>query len=122
MEAGFTLRGLAAKVEVSPAHLSDIEHNRRRPSGDLLRRIVQALRKSGATIEALEPLVTGIDPELREWIATTPGVRQLLHAVKKSGRAPLEILPVIERIVARQPGVRKPTTRTSGPAGAGTPA
>ncbi|OGS41115.1 MAG: hypothetical protein A2506_11880 [Elusimicrobia bacterium RIFOXYD12_FULL_66_9] len=110
-EAGLTLRGLAETLEVSAAHLSDIEHNRRRPSDDLLRRIARALRKAGATLEALEHLATGLDPETREWAASTPGVRKLLRALKQSGRHPLEILPAIEKAVGRKrpgPGRKAP--------------
>jgi len=94
-EAGITLRGLAATVEVSAAHLSDIEHNRRRPSDDLLRRIAHALRKTGATFESLDHLATGLDPDIREWAASTPGVRKLLRTLKQSGQHPLAILGVV---------------------------
>jgi transcriptional regulator with XRE-family HTH domain len=112
-EAGFTLRGLAATVEVSAAHLSDIEHNRRRPSDALLRRIARALRSTGATFESLDHLATGMDPGLREWAASTPGVRKLLRTLKQSGRHPLEILPALEKIVARQAARKKPPAPTS---------
>jgi transcriptional regulator with XRE-family HTH domain len=101
-EAGMTLRGLAATLEVSAAHLSDIEHNRRRPSNELLRKIARALRKAGATFESLEHLATGLDPDTREWAASTPGVRKLLRTLKQSGRHPLDILPAIEKAVGRK--------------------
>lgn len=108
-EAGITLRGLAATVEVSAAHLSDIEHGRRRPSEALLRKIARALRKAGATFESLEHLATGLDADTREWAASTPGVRKLLRTLRQSGRHPLEILPVLEKAVRRKriPKVRK---------------
>ncbi len=67
-EAGLTLRGLAATLGVSAAHLSDIEHNHRRPSDDLLRKIARALRKAGATFASRHgigpryPRVGRIDP------------------------------------------------------------
>lgn len=111
-DAGITLRGLAAILEVSAAHLSDIEHNRRRPSDDLLRRIARALRKAGATLGALEHLATGLDPDTREWAASTPGVRQLLRAVKQSGRHPLDILPALEKVVRRKGTGKARRTRT----------
>jgi transcriptional regulator with XRE-family HTH domain len=103
-EAGSTLRGLAATLDISPAHLSDIEHNRRRPSDELLRKIASALRKSGATFDALERLATGLDPDTREWAATTPGVRRLLRALKQSGRNPLDVLLLLEEIIGREEG------------------
>lgn len=107
LQAGITLRGLAASLQVSAAHLSDIEHNRRRPSERLLRRIAHELRSVGATFASLEELVTGVDPEVREWVASTPGVRKLLRKVKESGTKPAEIIRVIEKVVARKKSVKK---------------
>ena len=102
MEAGLTLRGLAASLCVSAAHLSDIEHNRRRPSDELLRKIARTLRKAGASFESFERLATGLDPDIREWAVTTPGVRKLLRALKRSGLPPLDILPDIEKVIERR--------------------
>ena len=106
LQAGITLRGLAARVQVSAAHLSDIEHNRRRPSEKLLMAITNELKHVGATFESFDRLGTGIDPETREWIASTPGVRKLLRAVKESGSQPHEILheilPLLQKRVARK--------------------
>jgi transcriptional regulator with XRE-family HTH domain len=101
-EAGITLRGLGAMLGVSAAHLSDIEHNRRRPSDDLLRKIAHALRKTGGTYESLEHLATGLDADTREWVASTPGIRKLLRVLKQSGRHPLDILPALEKVVGRR--------------------
>jgi len=91
LRAGFTLRGLAADLDVSAAHLSDIEHNRRRPSERLLRKIADKLRKVGATYDALEQLISGIDTKTREWAASTPGARALLRLLLEAGRDPQEI-------------------------------
>ena len=41
---GFTLRGLAAELEIAPAYLSDIEKGRRNPSDEKLKAIIDALR------------------------------------------------------------------------------
>lgn len=98
-QAGMTLRGFSKKVRVSAAHLSDIEHNRRRPSEALLRRIASQLRKVGTTFDALEQHVTGLDPVTRDWVATTPGARTLLRKVAESGRDPRDLLPALEMIV-----------------------
>jgi transcriptional regulator with XRE-family HTH domain len=112
-KAGMTLRGLAVTVEASAGHLSDIEHNRRRPSDDLLRRIARALRKAGATYESLDHLATGMDSDIREWAASTPGVRRLLRTLKQSGQHPLKILPALEKAVGgkRAPAKRPPRTK-----------
>src|SRR5687768_16881570 len=95
--AGITLRGLAAGLNISAPHLSDIEHNRRRPSEKLLRKIATKLGDVGATFESLELLVTGVDPAAREWVASTPGVRALLRKIVESGRSPHEIMITLEK-------------------------
>ena len=41
---GFTLRGLAAELEIAPAYLSDIEKGRRNPSDEKLKAIIDVLR------------------------------------------------------------------------------
>jgi transcriptional regulator with XRE-family HTH domain len=115
--AGSTLRGLATQLEVSPAHLSDVEHDRRRPSEPLLRRIAHELRGVGATFAALELLVTGIDPRTREWAAATPGARALLRTVLDSGQDPQELMRALEKTIqlkARAKTKGRPTGRKGG--------
>ena len=107
-----TLRGLAGTLEVSAAQLSAIEHNRRRPSDDLLRKITRALRKVGATFESLEPLATGLDPDTRDWVASTPGVRMLLRTLKQSVQHPLDTLPDPEKVVGRKRSGKRRQDRT----------
>ena len=106
-DAGMTLRGLARQVEVSAAHLSDIEHDRRRPSEALLRRIARGLRGVGATFEALEAHVTGLDAATRDWVASTPGARALLRKVLQLSKDPRELLPVVEKVVRRKTNRKK---------------
>ncbi|HET9253253.1 MAG TPA: helix-turn-helix domain-containing protein [Candidatus Eisenbacteria bacterium] len=103
LQAAIPLRGLAARLGISPAHLSDIEHSRRRPSEQLLRKIASELCDVGASFEALELLVTGADPETREWLGSTPGVRALLRTIIESGRSPQEINLVLQKSL----GLRK---------------
>jgi transcriptional regulator with XRE-family HTH domain len=97
--AAFTLRGLAADLDVSAAHMSDIEHNRRRPSEKLLRKIADKLRKVGATYDSLANLVSGIDTETREWAASTPGARALLRRLLEAERDPQEIHRALEKLI-----------------------
>jgi transcriptional regulator with XRE-family HTH domain len=97
LEAEITLRGLAVRLGISAAHLSDIEHNRRRPSEKLLQKIADELRESGTTLASLELLVTGLDRETRDWAATTPGARAVLRRVLESGRSPDEILRALDK-------------------------
>lgn len=102
LRAGTTLRGFAAKLVISAAHLSDIEHNRRRPSEKLLRKIAHELRGVGATHESLERLATGIDPEAREWVTSTPGARAVLRRLVQSGLDPEDLLRALEKTIARK--------------------
>ena len=102
VRAGITLRGLAATVEASAAHVSDIEHDRRRPSDELLLRIADALQSVGATFELFDRFATGLDIETREWAASTPGVRKLFRVVRLSGHPPLDLLPGFEQVIRRK--------------------
>jgi transcriptional regulator with XRE-family HTH domain len=99
LRAGCSLRGLATDLEVSAAHLSDIEHNRRRPSEKLLRRIADKLRKVGATYDSLEQLTSGIDTKTREWAGSTPGARALLRRLLEANRDPQEIHRALEKLI-----------------------
>lgn len=96
-----SLRGLAAKLGISAAHLSDIEHNRRRPSEELLQRIAHELESVGTTFASLEMLVTGLDRETREWAASTPGARAVLRRVLETGKKPDEILRALDKAFGR---------------------
>lgn len=102
LASGLTLRGFATKLSVSAAHLSDIEHDRRRPSEKLLRKIAYELRGVGAKFESLELLVTGVDPGTRDWVASTPGVRALLRRIQESGRLPEEIMVALEKSLGQR--------------------
>ena len=110
-QAGFTLRGCAAILKISAAHLSDIERSLRRPSEKLLKAIAHELRAVGATVQAFDLLITGVDPETREWAASTPGVRNLLRALKESGMQPHEFLPILQKHIARKKGGKPVETK-----------
>jgi transcriptional regulator with XRE-family HTH domain len=101
-QAGYTLRGLGAKLDVSAAHLSDIEHNHRRPSEQLLRGLAYELRGTGATFTALEVHLTGIDAQTAVWASITPGVRELFRRVRESGLRPTDLLRALERAITRR--------------------
>jgi len=110
LRAGFTLRGLAADLGVSAAHLSDIEHNRRRPSEKLLRKISDKLRKVGATYESLERLISGIDAKTREWAASTPGARALLRRLLDTDQDPRKIHRALEKLLGPRRKRKSPRT------------
>ena len=100
-QSGYSLRGLGSKLDVSAAHLWDIEHNRRRPSEKLLRGIAHELRGTGTTFKALEVYLTGIDAQTVEWAAITPGVRVLFRRVRESGLRPPDLLRGMEKVITR---------------------
>ena len=105
-QAGLSLRAFAAELDISAAHLSDIEHDRRRPSERLLRKIAHELRDVGAAFHSLEMLVTGLDRETREWAASTPGARAVLRKILESGQDPAGILRVLDEAFADRDGRR----------------
>jgi transcriptional regulator with XRE-family HTH domain len=112
LHAGFTLRGLASDLDVSAAHLSDIEHNRRRPSEKLLRKIADKLRKVGGTYESLQHLTSGIDTETREWAAKTPGARALLRRLLEADIDPQEIHRALEKLLGKRQKRKRPKGRS----------
>src|SRR5262249_11876703 len=99
-KAGYTLRKFATDyLNVSAAHLSDIEHNRRRPSKELLEKIVNHLKHVGATYESLDRLNTRLEPEIQRWVSEQPAARQLLRKVKESGQDPRDVLRKLEQVL-----------------------
>jgi len=95
--ADVTLRELARRVGVTAAHLSDIEHDRRRPSEELLRGIARELAGAGADYERLKLLDRGLDADAREIIRRHPAVGEMLREMEKSGRSPLDIIRDLQR-------------------------
>ena len=94
--ADLTLRELARRVGVTAA-LSDIEHDRRRPSEELLRSITRELAHVGAIYEELKLLDTGLDPDARAIIRKHPAVGEMLREMERSGRSPIDIIRDLQR-------------------------
>lgn len=90
--ADMPLRELARRLDISAAHLSDIEHSRRMPSDELLQGIVRELQPVGATYEGLRQLDPRLEADLEQWVAGTPEVRQLLREAKDSGLSARDVL------------------------------
>ncbi|MBU2501571.1 helix-turn-helix domain-containing protein [bacterium] len=109
LASGLSLRGLSARLHVSAAHLSDIEHGYRRPSDALLERIIYELSNVGSNATELMLMMTGLDETTRRWAATTPGVRALLHRCIATGQPPAELIRALDRIYPPPPG--DPTKR-----------
>lgn len=106
LRLGTTLRTFATRVGVSAAHLSDIEHDRRHPSAELLQRIAGELKSVGVTFKALDLLESRLEPEIQDWVADTPEVRQMLRAVHASRRNPRDVLEELQRVLKTNKGKR----------------
>jgi len=104
LEAEVTLRAFARGLGHTPAHQSDIEHGRRMPSEDVLKRTAKALERVGATYEGLKELDTRLDRDLQKWVQKNDAARALLRESKDSGRPVAELL---EEFRARQEAHQK---------------
>lgn len=104
LEAEFTLRGFAGAIGISAAHQSDIEHGRRMPSDEVLRKTAAKLAKVGATYEMLRALDSRLGTEVQEWVRQSPEVGQMLRKFKESGRSPRDMLKQLEQMLKDEEG------------------
>lgn len=108
LEAEYTLRGFAELVDISAAYQSDIEHDRRVPTEDVLRRISKVLaRKVRVTYDELRDLSVRIDDELQQLVQSTPEIGRLLREVKQSGRPARDVLRELQEQLQREREERK---------------
>lgn len=84
-ELDIPLRKFAEKVDVSPAHMSDIENGNRNPSDELLVKIANILR---TFVEELKKFDSRINPDVRKWAESHPSVGVMLRRLKDSGQDP----------------------------------
>lgn len=73
------LRKAATTLGISPAFLSDIERDRRKPSPELLAKIGEVLGVPLAELEALDPR---IDQEVRKWLEERPEIAQTVRRLR----------------------------------------
>lgn len=98
LQADYTLRGFAELIGISAAYLSDIEHDRRVPTDEVLRRIADALgRRVAVTFETLQRLSTRLGSDVEQMVQQTPEVGQLLREVKQSGRPVGDVIRDLQR-------------------------
>jgi transcriptional regulator with XRE-family HTH domain len=97
LAAGLSLRSLAERLGVSASHLSDIEHEHRRPSETLFLRILVEFQDIGTETVDLKMLMTGLDEETRRWVTTTPGARELIRRIIATGRTPAELISYLDK-------------------------
>jgi transcriptional regulator with XRE-family HTH domain len=97
-ELGLTVRGFAARIEVAPPFVTDIEADRRRPSPDVLGRIARVLEIPLDDLQALDPRLT---PEVKEWMDEEPRVSSLLRRLRDDPDRDA-LLRQIEQVVDRE--------------------
>jgi len=102
LAADITLRGFAEVIEISAAHQSDIEHGRRMPSDDVLRRTAAALKRVGATYDSLRALDSRLGDDVQAMVQRNPRVAQLLRQVTDSRRTPDEVLKELQEFLRNQ--------------------
>ena len=97
------MRQLAAQLGIkSAAHLSDIEHGRRMPSDDLLKKIASVLARVGASYEELRSLDYRLDPGTRDWVQENPGVGRMLREARESGVNSDDLLDKMRDILRKE--------------------
>lgn len=93
LAADYKLREFAALIEISAAYLSDIEHDRRNPTDDVLRKIAVLLGKRvEVTYETLRSLSARLETDLQRMVQQNPEVGQLLREVKQTGRPARDVI------------------------------
>lgn len=93
LSAAYGLREFAIQIELSAAYLSDIEHDRRVPTEDVLRSITKELAKRvPVTYDDLRSLSTRLETEVQRMVQQHPEVGQLLREVKQSGRPARDVI------------------------------
>lgn len=102
LAADIPLRELARRLDISAAHQSDIEHSRRMPHDDLLRKTAKELAAVGASYEEFRKLDPRLEDDLENWMSGTPEVRQLLREAKDSGRSVREVLDEMRTLLRKR--------------------
>lgn len=88
---GITLRGLAAKLDIAPAFMSDIEKGHRYPPAkEKLYEMAQILQLSEADTDRMFDLAAGerengISPDLPEYIMSNESARTALRMARNKG-------------------------------------
>jgi transcriptional regulator with XRE-family HTH domain len=88
---GFKLRPFAKKLEISPTHLSDVEHDRRVPSEELLGEIAREL---DLDFDTLMNLAGRLGEKAEQYAQAEPAAAALFRKLsdKKAGKTILKQL------------------------------
>jgi transcriptional regulator with XRE-family HTH domain len=98
------LRRAAAALGISPAFLSDIERDRRKPGPELVAKMGEVLGIQPAELDALDPR---FDPEVKKWLEERPEVAQTLRQLRNVEH-PEELLRSLTRSPAAISGALTP--------------
>lgn len=113
MEQGISLRGLAARLGLSPVYMSNIETNRKpAPARESLDKLAKELRLSKADRELLldlaaRPEIMRVSADLPEYIMERDIVRAALRTAKEVDATDEEWQEFIDRITKRTPRNRR---------------
>lgn len=108
MARGLTLRGLAAKLEVSPVYMSNMENDRRpAPAKEKLDRLMEILVLGKADRERLLDLAARsrrrqVSADLPEYIMERDIVRAALRTAREVDATDAEWQAFIDRITRRE--------------------
>ena len=108
MARGLSLRGLAAKLEVSPVYMSNMENNRRpAPTKEKLDHLIEILGLGQEDIERLLDLAARsktlqVSADLPEYIMQRDIVRAALRTAKEVDATDAEWQEFIDRITRRE--------------------
>lgn len=93
LKADYKLREFALLIDLSAAYLSDIEHDRRNPTEDVLRKIAVVLGKRvEVTYESLRSLSARLETDVQRMVQQNPEVGQLLREVRETGRPARDVI------------------------------
>lgn len=107
MARGLSLRGLAAKLEVSPVYMSNMENDRRpAPAKEKLDRLIEILRLGQRETEQILDLAAKsktrqVSADLPEYIMEKDIVRAALRTAKEVDATDEEWQEFIDRITRR---------------------
>jgi transcriptional regulator with XRE-family HTH domain len=93
LKADYKLREFALLIDLSAAYLSDIEHDRRNPTEEVLRTIAAVLGKRvEVTYDSLRSLSARLETDVQRMVQQNPEVGQLLREVRETGRPARDVI------------------------------
>lgn len=105
LAADYKLREFATLIELSAAYLSDIEHDRRIPTEDVLGNIAKVLGKRvKVTYEELRSQSTRLETDLQRMVQQNPEVGQLLREVRQTGRPARDVIRELQEHLRKMRG------------------